>query len=293
MLTASKETVYIIPIADDAVYRAVIAAASDCLSAFGAVGVSEILRDISRLHTAYQQAHGMLAQGASMKAVNIYSKQLAPLMERGVYVSPDQLIALQNAITFGNISVVTAFFDDISEKSRAITGINHLQIFFTLRQLLMRMSQASAAAHEKLSYMPDENVEDSIRRLKDYAVALAARLSQINASASSHIADKILQIIESDFANPNMSANYIADVIHFSEKYVYQVVKERTRQTVGDIIEDTRFKFSLELLNNTDKTNEEIAVMCGFSSVNTFYRVFKKKLGVSPGEYRRTNSRVG
>jgi AraC family transcriptional regulator len=41
-----------------------------------------------------------------------------------------------------------------------------------------------------------------------------------------------------------------------------------------------------ELVNTTDKSLEEIAEMCGFSSQSHLSTAFKKEYGISPGKLR-------
>ena len=49
----------------------------------------------------------------------------------------------------------------------------------------------------------------------------------------------------------------------------------------------TRIKRIQELLLTTDESLETIAHQCGFSHVVSMFRVFKKHVGLTPGEYRR------
>jgi transcriptional regulator GlxA family with amidase domain len=49
----------------------------------------------------------------------------------------------------------------------------------------------------------------------------------------------------------------------------------------------TRIKRIQELLLTTDESLESIAHQCGFSHVVSMFRVFKKHVGLTPGEYRR------
>ena len=125
-----------------------------------------------------------------------------------------------------------------------------------------------------------------ICRLKDFAVRITQDTQKLT-GPNVRTVNNIMQIIEKDFTDPNMCAEYIADKLHFSAKYIYKLIRDNTGQTVGDIIEKTRLKFSLDFLTSTDKTNDEIAQICGFVSLNTFYRAFRKVYGVTPGEYRK------
>ena len=63
-------------------------------------------------------------------------------------------------------------------------------------------------------------------------------------------------------------------------------LKEHTGKTFAKYVEDLRVEQAKKLLKETSFSNEKIAEAAGFGSANSFYRVFKKKTGVSPGEFR-------
>jgi AraC-like DNA-binding protein len=46
----------------------------------------------------------------------------------------------------------------------------------------------------------------------------------------------------------------------------------------------------MKLLKDSDKTINEIALITGFSTANYYHIVFKKKVGMTPQQYR--NSRL-
>jgi len=79
----------------------------------------------------------------------------------------------------------------------------------------------------------------------------------------------------------------VCQEMKISEKYLIQFLKEQTGMTFAKYVEDLRVERAKELLRNTEYSNETIAREAGFGSLNSFYRVFNKKTGVSPGAFRR------
>lgn len=49
-----------------------------------------------------------------------------------------------------------------------------------------------------------------------------------------------------------------------------------------------RLSRAKELLATTDKSMDEISLLCGYSSPNYFSLIFKKSVGISPREYKKT-----
>lgn len=66
-------------------------------------------------------------------------------------------------------------------------------------------------------------------------------------------------------------------------------VKTFGRSFGADVIE-SRVQYACELLKNSQLSVKEISDCCGYSSSSYFVRQFRKKMGVTPGEYRAQNS---
>ena len=64
-------------------------------------------------------------------------------------------------------------------------------------------------------------------------------------------------------------------------------MKEQTGETFASCLLRIRMEKAAELLRDTDYSNEQIAQMTGFGAVNTFYRNFKKIMGVTPNIYKK------
>jgi transcriptional regulator GlxA family with amidase domain len=52
-------------------------------------------------------------------------------------------------------------------------------------------------------------------------------------------------------------------------------------------VERVRLEAARGLLESTEHTVDRIARACGFGTVETLHRSFQRRLGVTPGEYRR------
>ena len=72
---------------------------------------------------------------------------------------------------------------------------------------------------------------------------------------------------------------------HVSENFVLQLVKEGTRKSFKNYVEGLRIDKADHMLMNTNETNADIALACGFGSETTFYRAFARKHGVTPSKW--------
>ena len=81
--------------------------------------------------------------------------------------------------------------------------------------------------------------------------------------------------------------HYYADRLNVSPRYLAQVTKRISGKAPKTIIDDYLIR-EIELqLNTTDRTVQEIAYSCGFSSQAHLTKFFKKVKGVSPTAFRK------
>ncbi|PWJ55531.1 helix-turn-helix protein [Dyadobacter jejuensis] len=86
------------------------------------------------------------------------------------------------------------------------------------------------------------------------------------------------------------SVSYCADELNFSAKYFGDLVKKETGQTAQEYIQMKIIEAAKERIFNSDKTVNEIAFELGFKYPQHFSRLFKKRIGQSPNEYRSLNN---
>ena len=84
-----------------------------------------------------------------------------------------------------------------------------------------------------------------------------------------------------------ISLESIANEIHISPFYLSRIFKKTEGTNFLDYLLDCRIERAKLLLSTTGDTIISIALSCGYSEVNSFYRLFKKKTGFTPSEYRK------
>ncbi len=84
----------------------------------------------------------------------------------------------------------------------------------------------------------------------------------------------------------------IAEVSGVTREYFCKLFKEQTGLTCTAYINELRISKACDLMmQDSTKKIEDISRECGFRTVTYFNRVFKQKMGVSPGEYRQNISK--
>lgn len=99
----------------------------------------------------------------------------------------------------------------------------------------------------------------------------------------------LMQII--NYIQENSKDEAILDNIGKSfgmgDKTLYRFLKKYIGLSPKALITNNRINASKEMLRFSDKSVPYIAAECGFGAENTFYRVFKKEVGITPNEYRK------
>lgn len=80
----------------------------------------------------------------------------------------------------------------------------------------------------------------------------------------------------------------IQEACGLSYKYAGTLFKEVTGQTIKEYQCTLRLRKAEQLLKETNKSITEIAQLTGFSDVFYFSKIFHRKKGCPPGEYRKT-----
>ncbi|CAM4083461.1 AraC family transcriptional regulator [Paenibacillus alkaliterrae] len=93
--------------------------------------------------------------------------------------------------------------------------------------------------------------------------------------------------IEEHFENPDLSLKHLSDRFHVSGKYVSYLFKEEFNMKFVDFIVQLRMERAEELLAETEDSVQNIALQVGYANSITFGRVFKRIVGVTPGDYRK------
>ena len=100
---------------------------------------------------------------------------------------------------------------------------------------------------------------------------------------------KVISYMADNFTE-NISLTTIANMFGYNEKYLSHTLHELTGVHFRQLLNFYRIRYAKELLANcSEKDITTVAMRCGFSSTNTFYRAFKESVGITPLEYRRVN----
>ena len=98
-----------------------------------------------------------------------------------------------------------------------------------------------------------------------------------------------------DYINQNLSAELklteVAMYVHISRSYFSGCFRNITGKTFNDYVRDTRMDYATVLLSQTNEPIFRIAEKCGYPDEKYFSKIFRKKLGKLPREFRKDMQR--
>ncbi|MFA9465543.1 MAG: response regulator [Velocimicrobium sp.] len=97
---------------------------------------------------------------------------------------------------------------------------------------------------------------------------------------------KALAYIHSNYSKA-ISLQLVAQEIGISHGYLSKIFKEETKQGFSDYLNSLRTSIASEMIAYGETDLHKISDSCGFQDYAYFFRVFKKKIGMTPTEYRK------
>jgi len=103
----------------------------------------------------------------------------------------------------------------------------------------------------------------------------------------SHRAD-VRGVLDAIAADPGAdhSVATLARRAGLSERHLARLFRAETGTTVAQHVEGVRVETARHLLESSDAGLDTIARRCGFGTVETFHRSFKRRTGITPGAHR-------
>lgn len=152
----------------------------------------------------------------------------------------------------------------------------------------------SNAVNTRLEKLPDlsgfEKVTTLLAILHDLAGLQYEKLSSeyfqvVKGQQTENRINQVCQHIQKHSDEP-LNLEQVAGLIHLSRSAFSKFFKRATGKTFSDYVNDIRVGKACYLLTDTDKPVNEIAHETGFESLTYFNRVFLKKKGITPRQFR-------
>lgn len=132
--------------------------------------------------------------------------------------------------------------------------------------------------------------EQNFKYLKQAYKYISTSAKNRKTKHSMAVTDEIRKYIEESYMLPNLNLSMAAMRFNFSEGYFSYFFKEYIGISFTEYVEQVRIQKATTLLKESQLAIDEIAILTGYNSAQSFRRAFKRVTGVSPAFQRTRKS---
>ena len=225
-----------------------------------------------------------------------------------IFIAPRQVLQWDSSVVFDQKGFSINFHEDFlrgTELEHQIKryGFFSYSVFEALhlspkeeQQIELIVNNIEAEYQNNQDQFSKDIIISQLSTLLKYANRFYER-QFINRKEHSHdLLDKFMAQLKVYFVSGKLQENgvpsieQLADTLQVSQRYLSDTLKKETGKTTTEHLQLFLIEEAKNILLNPDKNISEIAFELGFEYPQYFSRLFKKKEGISPSEYREKYS---
>lgn len=260
------------------------------------LGISNPYPHLSDLHLCYDQALFAIKH-------RFYQNQSQPIYFSGIHAYADDADypedkedELLHILTGDPISAtveqsVEAFYEALTRNGLLPVTKVYDATLQLLVSLQLRVKSALGQSH--LSSTPDITALMQLQTLHELKGSVCGALKQLGGTASASdslnrtLIKKAVTLMEDEY--DKASLHYVAEKVFITPAYLSTLFKSKMGVTFIEHLTRIRISNAKKLLKQTHLKNYEVAERVGYHDSRYFSQIFKKKVGLSPSEFRDAN----
>lgn len=262
-------------------------------------GIGMFRGPLAELHRCYKKVHDLLKYRISLGnglIINLLEqgKYADAREEDGPIVDDEKLLHLiQTGNALQAAACVTQALDRLCAQQH-IASVQE-QLCELLHAILKAVKMQKIDTVELFG--ENRNLYEELLRLRSFE-SIKAWLLQLTeiacefvkqrfSSEESQLTRNIAGYIEQNYMNYDLSLTTLSREFNLSPTHIGRVFKKEKGVSLMDYINGLRIERAKELLQRTDSKIYEVAVAVGFQTNHYFIKLFKEKIGITPGEYKK------
>lgn len=154
-----------------------------------------------------------------------------------------------------------------------------------IMQVYKPLSELSGVKDGFQAFISFLQILDTLSRCDGLRTLATTSYAKVNLGEDSRRILKVKDYIDTNYMD-EIKLRTLADIACMSEAAFSRFFKLHTGRTVSDYIIDIRLGYAARMLVDTNKNVSDISFLCGYNNLSNFNRVFKRKKGCSPTEFR-------
>ena len=241
----------------------------------------------------YRQAARALSLRLQDRENTLFSAQsILPNPLRG-----DQSTRLQILLQHRDLSAIRAMILELLHAGQGCAADIYLEVLHTAFLSFTRQDEILDKARwlSELSRISFSDMASSDQLVAGIMELIGEVYSQNNRyphSGKEDLARMIRDYLKAHFTE-DVTLSAISEQFSLSPPYIVTLFKKQYGTTVVEYLTDLRIEYACEALKNSAVAAAEIGSAVGYHDAAYFYRVFKKKTGLTPSQYRAKYGTVG
>lgn len=130
---------------------------------------------------------------------------------------------------------------------------------------------------------------ETYEEIRMYFEACLANIFEEKPDQKNHsLLNSILEYMEQHYMEKECSISHMAEHLYLTPTYLSAFFKKSTGKTIGNYLLEIRVEKAKRLLRDPQLKFYHVAEMVGYEDANYFAKVFKKKTGLTPSDYKKS-----
>lgn len=260
------------------------------------IGVGKPCGYLHEVKHSYEQA-GQALQHQFYQGIGeiIYFSELrayVPLQEYPEHMEKELFDGCKAATSEGQLEeAVKAFYRSVMKGGPI--DISHmyeltLRLLVGMERRVLADTDTAAAnkPYEILSILKMKTLHELVRCVSEFVTGLWKAVAPYQGESHRSIIKKTMYYMEQECQHVSLQS--VAEKVYMTPTYLSLLFKTNTGKTFIEHLTDIRIDKAKAMLKSTHFKNYEVAEKVGYQDSRYFSQIFKKRVGLSPSEYRES-----
>lgn len=261
-----------------------------------AIGVGSVVRGLSNVSLSYNEALHSLNEAVMWRNAGICYYQSNDYSHYHYQIAYQELDKLYNLISSGNGDAACDLIDHLAETLHGSgeEGQRNIllpaQFFYDLSGVFIRLGQSIDLGKTLSSITIERDASsfaENIALFKKAALYAAELINNKHENSANELAQELQCYLYEHYADPSLSLSAIAEHFSMSETGMSRFFKMNVGMNLSVFLEKLRISEAETLLLETAIPVRDVAQRVGYLNAATFYKAFKRKHGIPPGDWAK------